>query len=115
MTIKEIEEKAEDIWIRNNPSEIASFNTEKIEFVKAFVEGFKCGSIEYRENLLAKLTSNKESEYPSILKNLKKELKNNPTSFVDTVKDFQIIEALEFSLTVQEFCNIIDLYPSSEI
>lgn len=39
MSRKEIEEAAEDIWIRNNPSEIASWNTEKIEFVKAFVEG----------------------------------------------------------------------------
>jgi hypothetical protein len=39
MSRKEIEEAAEDIWIRNNPSEIATWNTEKIEFVKAFVEG----------------------------------------------------------------------------
>lgn len=115
MTIKEVEEAAGEIWRNNNPSEIFEWNEERNTFVKGFVEGFKCGSIEYRENLLAKLTSNEEREYPSILKNLKKELKNNPTSLVDTVKDFQIIEALEFSLTVQEFCNIIDLYPSSEI
>ena len=81
MTIKEVEEAAGEIWRNNNPSEIFEWNEERNTFVKGFVEGFKCGSIEYRENLLAKLTSNEEREYPSILKNLKKELKNNPHSF----------------------------------
>ena len=40
MTRKELEEKAKDIWIMNNPNEISSWNHECSEFVKAFLQGF---------------------------------------------------------------------------
>jgi hypothetical protein len=40
MTREQLEEKATNIWIANNPNEISSWNNECYEFVKAFVEGY---------------------------------------------------------------------------
>jgi len=109
MTLIEVQQEAERIWENNSPSEISSFNQEKNSFVEAFVEGYKFGKFETKSNLLSKLLSNDESEHPKILKNLIKELFNKPDSYVDCVKDIQVVEHIEFTFSIREFCELIDL------
>lgn len=104
MTLIEVQQEAERIWKSINPSEIDSHS-----FVEAFVTGYKFGKFETKSNLLSKLLSNDESEHPKILKNLRKELFNKPDSYVDCVKDIQVVEHIEFTFSIREFCELIDL------
>jgi|GEM_PF-4082446 len=109
MTIEDVKQKAEHIWENNNPNEISSFNEQKNSFVEGVVEGFIMGKQDHTFSLLSKFLSNDESEYSSILSNLKQALKNEPDSFVDNVKNLQVISNIEFCFNVKEFCELIDL------
>jgi hypothetical protein len=58
---------------------------------------------------LAEHTANDETEFSEIIKNLKKELIDNPNGLVDYVETISVLEADEYKYTTKQFCELIGL------
>ena len=58
---------------------------------------------------IGQYTSKDEEDFPNIIANLKRALKETPDAMVDFVEGVEMWEKVEMEFTVKEFCELIGL------
>jgi len=100
----------EDIMELAIPKLSESLMEQPMACIDEIVDDTECPHTNSIYNKLGEWLSNNSAEYPTIVENLKKALIKKPTDMVDWVDGVSVIEKIEHTFNVEEFCVLVGIY-----